>query len=150
MRLIYFLIFMPSTYFIRAPHGLALLLTGRHHFSGVAWTRGLGVAFDRPSPMRQGHHMIVNRIVRNPRLSRPPAIGAKSHQVFRLIAMNSPKIVEKRPEPGDQVRVRDGVFRDVEGTVIERAKEFRLIVAVHLLQHGVTLEIDEQSLEVIG
>ena len=94
--------------------------------------------------------MIVNRIARNPRLGRPPAFGAKSHQAFRLIAMASPKIVEKHPEPGDQVRVRDGVFRDVEGTVIERAKESRLIVAIHLIQHGVTLEIDEQSLEVIG
>ena len=94
--------------------------------------------------------MIVNRIARNLRLNPRLAFGSESHQVFRLLTINSPMIVPKRPEPGDQVRVREGVFRDVEGTVLERVKESRLIVAVHLLQHGVTLEVDEQSLEVIG
>jgi len=59
-------------------------------------------------------------------------------------------VVEKRPEAGDRVRVREGVFRDVQGTVLERGPESRVIVAVHLLQQGVTLEIDEKSLEIVG
>jgi transcription antitermination factor NusG len=59
-------------------------------------------------------------------------------------------VVEKRPEAGDRVRVRDGVFRDVEGTVLRRAGETRLVIAVHLVQQGVTLELEERSLERIA
>jgi transcription antitermination factor NusG len=94
--------------------------------------------------------MIVNRIARTFRLNARSAFGRDSTQVVRLATVNNPMVVEKRPGPGDQVRVREGVFRDVEGTVLERAHESRLVVAVHLVQQGVTLEIDEQSLDVIG
>lgn len=93
--------------------------------------------------------MIVNRIARTLRLNARSALGVKSHQLVRPITVNNPMVVEKRPEPGDQVRVHKGAFRDVEGTVLERINELRLMVAVHLVQQGVTLEIDEQSLDVI-
>lgn len=91
--------------------------------------------------------MIVNRIARNLRFARRPGIGADLHQVFRPIALNSPMPVDHRLHTGDQVRVREGTFRNVEGTVLERVDESRLIIAVHLVQQGVTLEIDENSLE---
>lgn len=93
--------------------------------------------------------MIVNRIARTLRLNARSSFGGKSHQLVRLITVSNPMVVEKRPGPGDQVRVREGAFRDVEGTVLERVNELRLIVAVHLVQQGVTLEIDEHSLDVI-
>lgn len=94
--------------------------------------------------------MIVNRIARNLGLSSRVALRSKSEQVFRLITVKRSMVVEKRPEPGDRVRVREGTFQDVEGTVVERGSQSRLIIAVHLVQQGVTLEIDEKSLEIIG
>lgn len=94
--------------------------------------------------------MIVNRIARTFRLNARSAFRGELHQVFRQITFSNSMAVEKRPGPGDQVRVREGVFRDVEGTVVERINELRLIVAVRLIQQGVTLEIDEHALDVIG
>ena len=91
--------------------------------------------------------MIVNRIARNLRLAWQPGIGAESLQVFRLFALNAPMSVDNRLQTGDHVRVCEGTFRDVEGTVLESAGDSRLVIAVHLLQQGVTLEIDEKSLE---
>lgn len=103
------------------------------------------------SPSLISHpHMIVNRIARSFRMNARSAFRGEFHQVIRQITVSHPMVVEKRPGPGDQVRVREGVFRDVEGTVLERVNELRLIVAVRLVQQGVTLEIDEHSLDVIG
>lgn len=47
-----------------------------------------------------------------------------------------------RPEAGDQVRVHGGVFEGVEGTVERRLNGSRLLIAVHVVQQGVFLEID--------
>lgn len=54
---------------------------------------------------------------------------------------------ENPTELGERVRVREGVFQGVEGTVTERARAERLIVALDLVQTGILLEIDEQQLE---
>jgi hypothetical protein len=51
---------------------------------------------------------------------------------------------------GDRVRISRGAFCGVEGTVVARRGADRLVVAVALLEHGVTIEIDVsmvQSLE---
>ena len=47
-----------------------------------------------------------------------------------------------RPEEGDRVRVHGGVFEGVEGTVERRLDRSRLLIALHLVQRGVFLEID--------
>lgn len=94
--------------------------------------------------------MIVNRIARTFRLNARSACRGDLYQVIRPIAVSNPMVVEQRPRPGDQVRVREGIFRDVEGTVLERINGLRLVIAVRLVQQGVTLEIDEQSVDVIG
>lgn len=109
-----------------------------------------GGAFDSSTILEIPPHMIVNRIARTFRLNARSAFRGELHQVFRPVTVSNPMVVEKRPGPGDQVRVREGVFRDVEGTVLERINELRLVVAVRLVQQGVTLEIDERSLDVIG
>jgi len=94
--------------------------------------------------------MIVNRITRTFRLNARLSLRGELQQVIRPIMVNNSTVVEKRPRPGDRVRVREGAFLDVEGTVLERINELRLIVAVRLVQQGVTLEIDERWLDVIG
>jgi transcription antitermination factor NusG len=51
---------------------------------------------------------------------------------------------------GDRVRVSKGVFCGVEGTVVARRGADRLIIAVELIEQGVTIEVDSskvQSLE---
>jgi hypothetical protein len=57
---------------------------------------------------------------------------------------------QPKPKPGDRVRVRSGVMEAIEGTVLGRAVPCRIIMSVDLAQPGVTLEIDDQQVEVIA
>lgn len=68
-------------------------------------------------------------------------------QVQQLIAARAPLTVESRLMPGRRVRVRSGVFAGLEGVVLSRVKQTRLIIAVHFLQQGVSVEIDDFMLE---
>jgi transcriptional antiterminator RfaH len=46
-----------------------------------------------------------------------------------------------------RVRVRSGAFADFEGTIIRRAGETRLLVAVDFLQQGASVQLDDCQLE---
>jgi transcriptional antiterminator RfaH len=70
-------------------------------------------------------------------------------QIWRLIESKAPLTIEARLAPGDLVRVRSGSLAGVEGMVIERRKKCRLLIAVTLLQQGVSVEIDDFLLESI-
>ncbi|HEX7380433.1 MAG TPA: antitermination protein NusG [Pirellulales bacterium] len=67
----------------------------------------------------------------------------------RLIGAGVPMTVEGRLKAGDRVRVKSGSLAGVEGTVLARCRKCRLIVAVNLLQQGVSVEIDDHLLEPI-
>lgn len=51
--------------------------------------------------------------------------------------------------PGDRVRVKSGCMSGLEGTVLKRKGQTRLLVAVNYLQQGVSIEIDDYMLEAI-
>ena len=67
----------------------------------------------------------------------------------QLIAANMPLTVESRLGPGDRVRVRFGSLAGIEGTVLSRRGEVRLVVCVDFLQQGASVEIDDFMLEPI-
>lgn len=66
-----------------------------------------------------------------------------------LIERNAPLAVEQRLQPGDPVRIKNGVLKGLEGCVIKRHGKARLLVAVTYLQQGVSVEIDDCALEPI-
>jgi transcriptional antiterminator RfaH len=70
-------------------------------------------------------------------------------QISRLIQAKAPLTMESRLKPGDRVRVKNGPFAGVEGTVVSRGRRSRIIVAVRLIQQGVSLEVDDFQLESI-
>ena len=70
-------------------------------------------------------------------------------QFQQLIAANAPLTIESRLSPGQWVRVRQGAFAGVEGTVLKRRGETRLLVAIKFLQQGASVEIDDFLLEPI-
>jgi transcription antitermination factor NusG len=70
-------------------------------------------------------------------------------QVWRMIDSKVPLTIEGRLVAGDQVRIRSGSLAGVEGVVTARRKKCRLLVAVRLLQQGVSIEIDDFLLEPI-
>ena len=55
-----------------------------------------------------------------------------------------------RAKRGDRVRVRDGAFEGVEGMIVARQGIGRLIIGVDLKQMGVSLEINENRIEVVN
>lgn len=70
-------------------------------------------------------------------------------QIWRLVESDAPLTVESRLKAGDRVRVKKGTLAGVEGTVLDRRGRCRILVAVHLLQQGVSMEIDDYMLEPI-
>lgn len=68
-------------------------------------------------------------------------------QIHGLVLGNEPLTPEARLLPGDPVRVRTGPFRGYEGVVIRREGKTRLLLALHFLQKGVSMQLDEGVLE---
>ncbi len=69
--------------------------------------------------------------------------------IHQLIESEAAVTVEQRLQPGQKVRIKSGVFRDMEGIVIERRGRKRLLVAVHYIQQGVSMAIDDYMVEPI-
>ena len=67
--------------------------------------------------------------------------------IKRLIDTEMPLTPEARLEPGQVVRVRSGPLRGMEGTVVGRKGEQRLVVAVHFLNQGASIELEDVDLE---
>jgi transcriptional antiterminator RfaH len=91
--------------------------------------------------------LATNRISRVLEVEQPEQLVFDLRQFRQLIAANAPLTIESRLAPGHRVRVRQGAFAGVEGTVLKRRGETRLLVAIQFLQQGVSVEIDDFLLE---
>lgn len=69
------------------------------------------------------------------------------HQLRQLIAAGMPLTIESRMGPGQQVRVRGGPFAGLEGTVLQRRGQARLLVSINFLQQGASVEIEDFMLD---
>ena len=56
---------------------------------------------------------------------------------------------EEKLEPGDPVYVKNGPFKGFEGEVIRRENQTRLLVFVHFIEQGVSMEIDQSQLQLL-
>ncbi len=70
-------------------------------------------------------------------------------QIYRVVDAGVPLTPEARLEPGNKVRVKSGPFAGYEGTVIRRHGKTRLLLSIHYLEQGVSMETDEGLLEVL-
>lgn len=70
-------------------------------------------------------------------------------KIKSIVDTGVPLTPEGRLEPGNQVRVKSGVFAGYEGTVIRREGKTRFSLTVQYLNQGVSVEMDEGLLEVI-
>ena len=68
-------------------------------------------------------------------------------QINLLIKTEAPLTVESRLTEGQIVRVKQGVLKGLEGSIIRRQNTHRLVVAVNYLQQGVSVEIDDFMVE---
>jgi transcriptional antiterminator RfaH len=67
--------------------------------------------------------------------------------IHSLLAAGAPLTVEARLQPGNRVRVKSGALMGVEGIIVSRRGENRLVVAVEFLQQGVSVVINDFQVE---
>jgi transcriptional antiterminator RfaH len=91
--------------------------------------------------------LTTNRVSRVLSVEDPEQLVFDLAQLHQLIAAGAPLTVESRLSPGRRVRVRQGAFAGLEGTVLKRRAETRLLVSVNFLQKGASVEIDDFLLE---
>ncbi len=70
-------------------------------------------------------------------------------QIRNLILTESPLSPELRLQPGQKVRVKTGVFKGFEGTIIRRENEVRLLISVRYMGRGASVALDDCQLESI-
>ena len=68
-------------------------------------------------------------------------------QINSLINAEAPLTIEQRIQPGRKVRVKDGVLAGLEGTIISRRANSRLLIAVNYLNQGVSIQIEDYMVE---
>jgi len=93
--------------------------------------------------------LTTNRISRVLTIDDPACLLHDLRQLRRLIASKAPLTVESRLVPGNHVRVRHGPLAGLEGTVLTRRGETRLLVRVNFIQKGASVEVDDFLLEPI-
>jgi transcription antitermination factor NusG len=70
-------------------------------------------------------------------------------QIQRLIERGAALTPEARLEPGAFVRVKTGPFADLEGTIVKRHGQNRLVVAVRFLQQGASILLEDCEVEAV-
>jgi transcription antitermination factor NusG len=80
----------------------------------------------------------------------PAPVSEAEIDALRMCVANGAKL---EPHPyvavGDRVRVRDGAFEGLEGIVVRKSNNCRLVVSLSLIHQSVSLEVDGHCLEVI-
>ncbi|NQT17457.1 MAG: antitermination protein NusG [Planctomycetes bacterium] len=75
------------------------------------------------------------------------SLTSELRQVHRLIDSGEPLTPEPRLEPGSQVRILSGPLLGLEGVVIRRTEQTKLLVGVTLLGLGVSTPLDDCEVE---
>lgn len=91
--------------------------------------------------------LTTNRISRILNVEDGEQLVRDLRQIKRLIDSNAPLTIERRLAPGQRVRIKQGALMGMEGTVLVRRGETRLLVCVNFLQQGASIEVQDYQLE---
>ena len=91
--------------------------------------------------------LTTNCVSRCLKIADPERLTNDLKQIHRLIASDAALTPESRLESGMRVRVKSGSLAGLEGVVVERRGEERLLVAVEFLQQGVSIQLDDFLVE---
>ncbi len=98
----------------------------------------------------RGDALATNCVSRSITVDDGMKLATDLRRVQRLIMLGQPMTPEARLAEGTQVRVRNGAFAGFEGTVLRRANEVRLLVAVRFMNQGVSVALDDCQLEQVA
>jgi transcriptional antiterminator RfaH len=122
-----------------------LLIRGRPVFSHVPLFSGY--VFVHGSREDRLRTLMTNRVAQVFSVDDGQRLRTDLQNIQLLIESGAPLTIESRLEANQPVRVRAGALAGLEGIVVRRKNETRLVVWVKLLQQGVSLEIDDFLLE---
>jgi transcriptional antiterminator RfaH len=105
-----------------------------------------GYAFVRVEDAERGQVFIGDRVVRLVRVADQERLWADLRQVRKLLDLGRPVTAEERLEPGTVVAVRTGPLAGLTGTVVRAAARARFVVRVDLIDRGVSVVVDGETL----
>ena len=91
----------------------------------------------------------TNRVAHLWEASQADEMTRDLQNVHALIESGVPLTTEGRLQPGDRVRVKNGLLMGLEGVIVSRRGEDRLLIAVNFLQQGVSIQISDYQVEPI-
>lgn len=106
-----------------------------------------GYVFSRADDEQRRSALATNAIARWIPVGDERMLVDDLRAIRRLIDTDQPLTPEARLEPGQTVRVRSGALAGLEGTVVRRRGEQRLVVAVRFLNQGASIELEDIDLE---
>jgi transcription antitermination factor NusG len=106
-----------------------------------------GYVFARVDDDQRRAALATNTISRWLAVSDQQMLDEDLRKIKQLIDTDLPLTPEARLEPGHRVRVRSGALRGMEGMVVTRKGEQRLIVTVRFLSQGASIELEDVDLE---
>ena len=118
---------------------------GRMRFSYVPLFPGYVFIF--ASEDQRYRTLTTNLVSRCLEVPAPEELLHDLRRVFQLVRSDAPLTPEARIEPGARIRVRAGSLMGLEGTVIKRRGTQRLLVIVHFLQQGVSVQLEDDQVE---
>jgi transcription antitermination factor NusG len=106
-----------------------------------------GYIFTLTNEAERVRALTTNRVSRVLNVDDADQLVTDLRQIKRLIESNAPLTIERRIAPGQRVRIKQGALMGMEGTVLVRRGETRLLVCVNFLQQGASVEIPDYLLE---
>jgi transcriptional antiterminator RfaH len=91
--------------------------------------------------------LTTNAVSRVLPVEAPEQLAADLQRIQQLILSEAPLTVESRLAPGNRVRIRSGPLTGIEGTVVCRRGQTRLVVSVNFIQQGASVELSDYLLE---
>jgi transcription antitermination factor NusG len=106
-----------------------------------------GYVFLRGDDEARVSALTTNLVVNVLREADQGQLEADLRRVNRLMNSGLALSPEERLAPGTVVRLTAGPFKGLEGKILRRGKELRFVVEVHLLQRGVSVDVDGWMME---
>ncbi|MEZ6115491.1 MAG: transcription termination/antitermination NusG family protein [Pirellulaceae bacterium] len=123
------------------------LIRGRRVRSHIPLFTGYVFLFGTDEERVKG--LTTNRVSTVIDVKDPQQLVTDLRSIATLIESEARLTIESRLEPGDPVRIKTGSMAGLEGTVVHRRGKTRLLVAVNMLQQGVSIEIEDFQVEPI-
>ncbi len=102
-----------------------------------------GYVFLRGDDEQRGRALTTNCVARCLTVPDPARLERDLAQVWQLIESGVPLTPEAALVAGQRVRVRSGSLAGMEGVIVRRQSQSRLIVAVNFLQKGASVLLED-------